>query len=419
MSAVALEIARLGAEGDGIAETSNGPVYVPFSHPGDRLKAAVEKSQGTIIALTDPSPDRAEPQCRHFGPDGVNGACGGCSLQHINPDLYRDFKRGLVVSALRAKGIDVDVGPLVGAHPGERRRAVFAVRKTEKDMLLGFNQAGSHHIVSISECPVLKPSIVARFDDLRRIASALAPNAEPFRLGVLETLAGLDIAAEGLPKLSPAQRQSAVETILKIRRIARVSIDGEILVEPMRPVVRFGTTEVSPPAGGFTQATVEAEEAMAGLVTEIVGKAKTVADLFAGSGTFSLRLAERSRVHAVEGEARAMAALDHAARNRQGLKPVTVERRDLFRRPMMASELKSFDAVVFDPPRAGAEAQSKELARSTVRKIAAVSCNPQTLARDLSILVSGGYRVVSVTPIDQFLWSPHVEIVAALERPKK
>lgn len=419
MSAIALEIARLGAEGDGIAETANGPVYVPFSHPGDRLKAAVEKSQGTIMALTEPSPDRIAPQCRHFGPEGVNGACGGCSMQHVNPDLYRQFKRGLVVSALRSKGIDVEVGALVEAHPGERRRAVFAARKTEKELLLGFNQAGSHHIVNISECPVLKPSIVARLDDIRIIGAALAPNAEAFRLSVLETLAGLDIAADGLPKLSPEQRQAAVATILKIRRIARVSLDGEILVEPMKPVIRFGTTDVSPPAGGFTQATVEAEEAMASLVMDIIGKVKTVADLFAGSGTFSLRLAEKSKVHAVEGDARAVAALEHAARNRQGLKPVTSERRDLFRRPMMTSELKHFDAVVFDPPRAGAEAQSKELARSTVRKIAAVSCNPQTLARDLSILVAGGYRVISVTPIDQFIWSPHVEIVAALERPKK
>lgn len=419
MSAMTLDITRLGAEGDGIAETANGPVYVPFAHPGDRLKVAVEKSQGTIMAITEPSPDRIAPVCRHFGPDGENGACGGCSLQHVNPALYAEFKRGLVVNALRSKGIDVEVGALVAAHPGERRRAIFAARKTEKELLLGFNQAGSHHIVNISECPVLKPSIVARLDDIRIVGRALAPNAEPFRLGVLETLTGLDIAADGLPKLSDKQRQAAIEIILKLRGIARVSLDGEILIEPAKPIVRFGTTEASPPAGGFTQATVEAEEVMAALVGEIVGKAKAVADLFAGSGTFALRLAEKSKVHAVEGDQRAMTALEQAARKRQGLKPVTAERRDLFRRPMMASELKNFDAVVFDPPRAGAETQSKELARSTVRKIAAVSCNPLTLARDLSILVAGGYRVVAVTPIDQFLWSPHVEVVAALERPKK
>lgn len=419
MSAITLDITRLGAEGDGIAETANGPVYVPFAHPGDRLKAAVEKSQGTIMAITEPSPHRIAPVCRHFGPDGENGACGGCSLQHVDPALYAEFKRGLFVNALRSKGIDVEVGALVAAHPGERRRAVFAARKTEKELLLGFNQASSHHIVNISECPVLKPSIVARLDDIRIVGRALAPNAEAFRMAVLETLTGLDISVEGMAKLSDQQRQSAIAIILKLRGIARVSVDGEILIEPARPIVRFGDIEASPPAGGFTQATVEAEEAMAQLVGGIVGKAKAVADLFAGSGTFALRLAQQSKVHAVEGDARSVAALEHAARNRQGLKPVTTERRDLFRRPMMASELKNFDAVVFDPPRAGAESQSKELARSTVRKIAAVSCNAQSLARDLSILVAGGYRVVAVTPIDQFLWSPHVEVVAALERPKK
>ncbi|MCD2172948.1 class I SAM-dependent RNA methyltransferase [Rhizobium sp. C4] len=419
MSAMTLDITRLGAEGDGVAETANGPVFVPFAHPGDRLKAAVEKSQGTIMALTEPSPDRIAPVCRHFGPDGENGACGGCSLQHVDPALYAEFKRGLVINALRSKGIDVDVGALVAAHPGERRRAVFAARKTEKELLLGFNQAGSHHIVNISECPVLKPSIVARLDDIRIVGRALAPNAEAFRMAVLETLTGLDISVEGMPKLSDQQRQAAIAIILKLRGIARVSVDGEILIEPTRPIVRFGDIEASPPAGGFTQATVEAEDAMAQLVSGIVGKAKAVADLFAGSGTFALRLAQQSKVHAVEGDAPSVAALEQAARRRQGLKPLTTERRDLFRRPMMTSELKHFDAVVFDPPRAGAEAQSKELARSTVRKIAAVSCNPLTLARDLSILVAGGYRVVSVTPIDQFLWSPHVEVVAALERPKK
>jgi 23S rRNA (uracil1939-C5)-methyltransferase len=419
LSAMELKITKLGAEGDGIADTQNGPIFVPFSHPGDRLKAAVQKNRGTIMALTEPSPQRIEPVCRHFGPNAENGACGGCALQHIAVDTYRAFKRDLVVNALKSKGLDAEVGPLVEAHPGERRRAVFAARNTEKELLLGFNQALSHHIVSISECPVIRPSIVARLADIRTIGRALAPNAEPFRISVLETLTGLDVAADGLPKLSDARRRSAVEVILKLKGIARVSLDGEILVEPIKPVIRFGETNVVPPAGGFVQATQAAEDAMAGLVRDNLGKAKAVADLFAGAGTFALRIAEHAKVHAVEADAQALAALDLAVRSRQGLKPVTTERRDLFRRPMMTQELKKFDAVVFDPPRAGAEFQSEELARSTVRKIVAVSCNPLTLARDLSILTAGGYRIVSATPIDQFLWSPHVEIVVGLERPGK
>ncbi len=232
---------------------------------------------------------------------------------------------------------------------------------------------------------------------------------------MLETDTGLDLAFEGL-KLSDPQRRSAVDAVLGERGIARVSLNGEIVVEPLKPAIDFDGVTVSPPPGAFTQATRPAEDAMAKLVLAHVGKAKRVADLFAGIGTFALRIARTARVHAVEGDDRAVKALDFAARNTQGLKPVTAEKRDLFRRPMMAQELKAFDAVVFDPPRAGAETQCHELARSGVKKIAAVSCNPVTLARDLSILTAAGYRITGVTPIDQFLWSAHVETVATLEK---
>ena len=416
MSTETVTIDKLGAQGDGIAGSAAGPVYVPFSLPGETVAIARVKSQGTIMSITTPSPDRQEPPCRHFGPDGVNGTCGGCTLQHMADLPYRAFKRQLVIDALRSKGLTPDVGEIVPAGPGERRRVVFAARKTEKDMLIGFNQAESHHIVAIEECPISLPGIVARLPAIRAIAAALATNAEPFRVSVLETLSGLDIAVDEVKKLSDPQRRKAVETVLSLRGIARVSLNGEILIEPSKPLVDFGGVQVSPPPGGFTQATKPAEEAMAELVLAHAGKAKRIADLFAGAGTFSLRLARIGRVHAVEAEAKALAALDHAARNTQGLKPVSIEKRDLFRRPLMTQEFKPFDVVVFDPPRAGAEFQCKELARSAVKKIAAVSCNPLTLARDLAILVEGGYRITGVTPIDQFLWTSHVEVVATLEK---
>ncbi|MDR9776266.1 class I SAM-dependent RNA methyltransferase [Rhizobium hidalgonense] len=416
MSTETVTIDKLGAQGDGIAGSAAGPVYVPFSLPGETVAIARVKSQGTIMSITTPSPDRQEPPCRHFGTDGVNGTCGGCTLQHMADLPYRAFKRQLVIDALRSKGLTPDVGEIVPAGPGERRRVVFAARKTEKDMLIGFNQAESHHIVAIEECPISLPGIVARLPAIRAIAAALATNAEPFRVSVLETLSGLDIAVDEVKKLSDPQRRKAVETVLSLRGIARVSLNGEILIEPSKPLVDFGGVQVSPPPGGFTQATKPAEEAMAELVLAHAGKAKRIADLFAGAGTFSLRLARIGRVHAVEAEAKALAALDHAARNTQGLKPVSIEKRDLFRRPLMTQEFKPFDVVVFDPPRAGAEFQCKELARSAVKKIAAVSCNPLTLARDLAILVEGGYRITGVTPIDQFLWTSHVEVVATLEK---
>ncbi|MBB3563151.1 23S rRNA (uracil1939-C5)-methyltransferase [Rhizobium sp. BK512] len=416
MSTETITIDRLGAQGDGIAASQDGPVYVPFTLPGETVAIARVKNQGTVMSIASASADRQEPPCRHFGPDGINGTCGGCTLQHMADAPYRAFKRQLVVDALKSKGLTPEVGEVVAAHPGERRRVVFAARKTEKDMLIGFNQAESHHIVAIEECPISSAGIISRLPAIRAVGAAIATNAEAFRIAVLETLSGLDLAVEGVKKLSDQQRRKAIEVVLGLRGIARVSLDGEILIEPSKPIVEFGGVQVSPPAGGFTQATKPAEEAMAKLVLAHVGKAKRIADLFAGAGTFSLQLARLGRVHAVEGDAKAIAALDHAARNTQGLKPVTVEKRDLFRRPLMTSELKVYDAVVFDPPRAGAEFQCKELARSAVKKIVAVSCNPLTLARDLAILVEGGYRITSVTPIDQFLWTSHVEVVATLEK---
>lgn len=416
MTTETLTITRLGSGGDGIAEAPGGPVYVPFTLPGETVAVARVKNHGTIMSMSVASPERVEPPCVHFGPDGRNGTCGGCTLQHASDALYHDFKRGLVVNALKSKGLTPDVAPLVIARPGERRRVAFTARKTEKGMLLGFNQTGSHHIVSIEHCPIASDGIVSRLEDIRRVAAAIATSSEPFRLTVLETTTGLDLAFEGVKKVGDRERQAVTACILALRGIARVSNDGEILIEPVKPEIDFAGVRVFPPAGSFTQATKPAEEAMAELVLDALGKAKRVADLFAGSGTFALHIARKAKVHAVEGDEKAIKALDHAARNTQGLKPVTVERRDLFRRPLMTSELKVYDAVVFDPPRAGAEDQCKELARSGVKTIVAVSCNPVSLARDLSILTAAGYRIRLVTPIDQFLWSAHVEAVAVLEK---
>ncbi|CDZ28780.1 class I SAM-dependent RNA methyltransferase [Neorhizobium galegae] len=414
MSTVTVTINRLGAQGHGIANGEDGPVYVPYALPGETLAIARNGDHGTVMSTSNPSPDRVAPPCRHFGPD--SDACGGCSLQHLADAPYHAFKRNLVVEALKSKGLTPEVGELVIAHPGERRRVVFSARKTEKELLLGFNRAETNHIVSIVECPIASPGIVARLEAIRAVGKALATGSETFRIAVLETLAGLDLAAEGLKPLDDKQRRLVTETVLALKSIARVSANGEIVIELQKPLVDFGGVKVSPPPGAFTQATKPAEDAMAELVLSHVGKAKRIIDLFAGSGTFSLRLARIAKVHAVEGDEKSVKALDHAARNTQGLKPVSVEKRDLFRRPMMVSELKNYDAVVFDPPRAGAEVQMKELVRSGVKTVVAVSCNPLTLARDLRILVDGGYQIKAVTPIDQFLWSPHVEAVVLLQK---
>ena len=402
-----ITIRSIGAGGDGVANLPDGQIYVPFTLPGEVANVARDKNRATVMALLETSPERQAPACQHFED------CGGCALQHWQAEPYRLWKRELVVSALKGRGIDTEVAPLVACQPRTRRRVVFAARKTEKGVLLGFNRHLSHEIIDIVECAVTVPEIIARLDDLREVGALIAPGSKPFKLAATQTESGLDLAASGCGKLSDEQRRALTALVMK-KGFARLSHEGEIIVEPKKPLIHFGKVPVPVPPGCFLQATADAEEAMVSLVLSHLGKAKRVADLFCGVGTFALRIAEKSAVHAVENDALALAALDRGVRHVQGLKPVSVERRDLFRRPLMPKELLPYNAVVFDPPRAGAEEQALELAKSKVEKVVAVSCNPVTLARDLAILVKGGYRVTRVTPIDQFLWSPHVEAVATL-----
>ena len=404
------EIERLGGQGDGIARSESGPVYIRYALPGETVTAARQKDRADLIAVVKPSPQRVEPPCRHFG------TCGGCALQHFDMEAYNAWKRAKVVDALKGAGIEAPVAPIVPCVPGTRRRVTFAGRRTAAGMLLGYHEALSHQIVDIAECPIARPEIVAKLDELRGLAAIFAAGPAPFRMTVMTTASGLDIACEETGRLPDAARLAAIDFVRRAG-FARLSVGGETVVATRPPVVMFGSIAVEPPPGAFLQATVEAEDAMAALVTGHLAGAKRTADLFSGSGTFALRLASRAAVHAVESDAASLAALDRAARFAGGLRQVTTERRDLFRRPLLARELERFDGLVFDPPRAGAEDQSKQIARSAVLRVAAVSCNPVTLARDLAILIAGGYRVASVTPIDQFLWSGHVEAVALLEKP--
>ena len=404
-------IARLGAQGDGVADTPEGPVFIPFALPGEIVTAARVKDRATLMAVVQPSPDRIEPVCRHFG------ICGGCAIQHLAPGPYREWKRQTVVQALATRGIAIPVAELIPGHGRSRRRTVFSALRAEGGIVLGYNQALSHHIVDISECPVVVPEIEAAIGNLWALAALLCNTGEPFRLTVTHTPSGLDIASEGSGELGEGARRAVTDFVLR-ERFARLSVDGEIVVEARKPLLQFGTAVVAPPPGGFLQAVAKAEGVMAEIAADHLCRAKKVADLFAGSGAFALRLALTAEVHAVEADAEALVALDRGFRFSKGLRRVTVEKRDLFRRPLTFKELNAFGGVVFDPPRSGAEDQSIQLAKSDVPYVAAVSCNPATLARDLRILIDGGYRLKSVTPVDQFIWSPHVEVVALLEKPK-
>jgi 23S rRNA (uracil1939-C5)-methyltransferase len=405
-------IARLGSQGDGVAESEAGEVFIPFTLPGEIVTAAREKDRAMLISVLEASPLRINPACRHFG------ECGGCAVQHLEAEAYHQWKREKVVHALKSKGIVCDVGVLVACAPHTRRRVVFTARRSEAGMQFGFVRALSSEIISIEECPISLPEIVAALEPLKALAALVCATAKSFRMTVTVTDSGLDVAVHDSGKLGENQRRVASNFVIG-EGLARLSVDGEIIVEPKKPVVLFGGVAVALPPGAFLQATEAAEQAMADIVGRHLSRAKRVADLFAGCGSFALRLAAKSEVHAAEGDAAALSALDRAFRFASGLKRVTSERRDLFRRPLTFKELNAFDGLVFDPPRAGAEDQSKQIARSDVPLVAAVSCNPVTLARDLRILLDGGYALKSVTPIDQFLWSSHVEAVALLEKPKR
>ncbi|MEF2552423.1 class I SAM-dependent RNA methyltransferase [Aurantimonas sp. A2-1-M11] len=406
---VQLTIDRLGAQGDGVADMPSGPAFVPFTLPGETVEAAEDGRRFRLATILTPSPQRQAPPCPHFG------TCGGCDLQHADDALYTAFKRDVVVEALARAGLETEIAPLVTCPPASRRRVALTAVRAGNRVLLGYNAAHSNSIVPIEVCPIALPAIQRALAPLQRLATLLVDRKQPLKLAVTMTDTGLDIAVTGAAKLAEGKRQDAIALALG-EGFARLTVGEEILVMTRPPSVGFDGITVELPPGAFIQAVAEAEAAMAALVTRHLAGARHVADLFAGCGTFALRLAAEARVHAVETEAGPLAALTAAWRTRPGLKPLTTERRDLYRRPIPAKELKSYDGLVFDPPRAGAETVSQEIAASKISRVAAVSCNPVTLARDLRILVDGGFRLVQVAPIDQFLWSRHVEAVALLER---
>jgi 23S rRNA (uracil1939-C5)-methyltransferase len=403
---VELDIVRLGAQGDGIADTGAGPRYVPFALPGERVRFLGDAIPEVVSGA---SSDRAAPLCRHFG------TCGGCVAQHMSDRLYADWKRSIVNDALRQHGLQADVAPLRRIPPGSRRRAVLtAWRKKDGSVGVGYHRRQSNDLVEIEECPILVPAMVARLPFLRAVA-AIMPGRDT-RITVLLTRGGLDISINHNARHLGPEAVAGLGRVAAEHSVARVTVNGETMLERAAPALSLGGVDAVPPPGAFVQAAEAAELAITQLVVDAIGGSKRVADLFCGIGTLTFPIARLSRVLAVDGDQAAIAALDAAARHAQRLKPIETRVRDLFREPLSPRELKDFDTVIFDPPRAGARAQAERLAKSDVPVVVAVSCDPGTLARDVRILVDGGYRIESVAPIDQFLFSAHVEVVAVLRR---
>jgi 23S rRNA (uracil1939-C5)-methyltransferase len=408
-----LIIARIGHRGDGVAETPAGPAFVSYTLPGETVTVDVvpgHPDRRQLLRVEAESAERIAPICPHFG------TCGGCAVQHWSEPRYRAWKRDLVVAALAQAGLTAEVDELVDAHGEGRRRVVLHARRGTHDVLqVGFAAPRAHSIVPIDRCPVLAPGLAGAIKIAWRLAEALQPLRKPLDIQITATDVGLDIDLRGSGPLSP-RAQTALTRIAGAHALARLTRHGELIAQGAVPTVRMGRATVPLPPGVFLQATASGEAALVRLVLDHVGNAKAVADLFAGVGPFALRLAERARVTAIDSDAPAIEALGRAAKVAPGLKPVLAQTRDLFRVPLIAQELTGFDAVVFDPPRQGAEAQARALATSRVSRVVAVSCSPATFARDASILVQGGYRLVRVTPVDQFRYSAHVELVALFER---
>lgn len=402
-------IDRLGAQGDGIAKCGNESIFVPFTLPGERIVADVEGERGSLLRVLEPSAHRVAPICKHFG------KCGGCSVQHLASDTYAAWKRDLVVDAFKARGLEPDIGTLRRPE-GKRRRAALKALRSQAGAELGFHEAASHDLVAVAECPVLEPKIVAALPAIAKLIAPLLPKRDEARVTITLTKSGLDVEVEGTErKLTPEIRTSLASGASEMG-LARLAVGGDIVVETLPPFLTFGSAEVLLPPGVFVQAVEAAETEIGQRIVAELGKAKKVADLFCGLGAFTFPIAARARISAFDGSKAAVTALANAAKKASGLKPINAAVRDLFREPLSPIELNEHDVVVFDPPRAGAEAQSERLARSKVKTVIAVSCNSATLARDARHLVDGGYKIESVTPVDQFVYSAHVEVVAIFRR---
>jgi 23S rRNA (uracil1939-C5)-methyltransferase len=420
------DIVRLGSHGDGIATLSDGTaLYVAQAAPGDRVRVTVggpdgDGMRGRLIDVLAPGADRAAPPCPHFG------VCGGCALQHLSLDSYRAWKRGLLIDALARYGVAAEiVGDLAMVRTATRRRGTFFAARIDGAIRAGFHERGSHRVAAIDHCVVLAPPLVALVAQLPLLMADVLGEGERAEIvaNLLDT--GID-ALVRLPRLPDLAVRERLARFAREADLARLSIgrsgsrDRVAKAEPLvarRPALAsFAGVAVPVPPGAFLQASADAEALMTAEVKAGVGGAKAVADLFAGAGTFAFALMNGARVHAVEADADLANALKAGAAKAAKGARVTAEIRDLFRRPLLAKELDAFDAVVFDPPRAGAKAQAEALATSKVARVVAVSCNPQTFARDARALQDGGYRLIRAVPIDQFLWTHHLEVVGTFAR---
>jgi len=409
---VEVVIEAMGGEGDGVAP---GPIFAPFTLPGEKVRLSGRGERRELAEVLEASPERVEPPCRHFG------VCGGCALQHWAHAPYLAWKVDRLRETLARQHIETEILAPFAAPPRSRRRLALHARQGRKgEARLGYKARKSWDLVEIEVCEIADPRLQAAFPSLRRLAAPLFehPKSAP-TLHVTLTSEGLDVDISGVERKSgglSADARLRLAEVAAEANFARVTVDGEMAYLARQPVVRLGGAAVALPPGAFLQAVPAAEAAMAAFVVESAAGASRIADLFCGVGTFTFPLAAIAPVYAVDGAGPAIQALSAAMATAPGLKSITPEARDLVRRPVLAMELKKTDLVVFDPPRAGAAEQTAEIARSKVSRVIGVSCNPATFSRDAKTLIEAGFRLDRVLPVDQFLWSAHIELVGVFSR---
>jgi 23S rRNA (uracil1939-C5)-methyltransferase len=408
-----LVIDHVGHLGDGVAHIEGQAIFVPYTLADETVEVTAmpgHPDRRRLLRVEHASTERIEPFCPHFG------VCGGCAIQHWQPERYQAWKRELVIETLAQARIDCEVAPLVDAHGAGRRRMTLHARKGTHDVLkVGFSAAGTHDIVPIDRCPILDPGLKGAMEAAWALAEVLTPVGKPLDIQVTAANNGLDVDIRGSGPL-PTALIAQLSAIAEQHRLTRLTRHGEMVLMRVPPVISIGTAQVTLPPGSFLQATVAGEEKLAALVLKLCKGSKDIADLFCGVGPFALRLAAKSKIAAFDSDAGAIGALQKAIKETPGLKPIKAETRDLFQRPLVPQELRDFDAVVFDPPRQGAQAQVQRLAASKVPVVIAVSCNVATFTRDARILIDGGYKLEGVTPVDQFRHTPHVELVARFRK---
>ncbi|MCV2879122.1 class I SAM-dependent RNA methyltransferase [Sedimentimonas flavescens] len=404
-----LTIERLSLHADAVAHGPEGTVHVAMALPGEQIEGEAEGGRIAQPRIVTPSPERVKAPCPHYR------ACGGCVLQHASDAFVARWKAEVVENALSVRGIAAQVARVETSPLHARRRATLAGRRTKKGTLVGFHARASDTLVEVPECLILRPELMEKIPALHAATALGASRKGEVSFALTLSEAGVEMAAQGGKEMEPALFES-LSGLARDHDLARLSWNGETVAARRPALQNFGRARVTPPPGAFLQATEEGEAALVGFVRAALAGADRIADLFAGCGTFALALADRAEVHAVEGEAAMLEALDRGWRGAQGLKRVTHEARDLFRRPLLPDELDRYDAIVIDPPRAGAEAQVREICASKMRELAYVSCNPVTFARDAQLLIEAGFGLADLIVVDQFRWSSHIELAARFRR---